>query len=548
MDIIKAFNNNNLHTEITIKGTYEKPLFRANDIGLILDIKYIHNSIKDFKDDEKVTHLMDTLGGQQKVTFLTAKGLYKTLFRSRKPIAETFQDWVCDVIEEIRLTGKYELENKIKYLEDELLKSKTKQVRRNYEFGETVYIIKQIGLNNVYKVGSSMNMNSRESTYNCCSMTSKVVYTRRCKNQKILEDNMHHKFIDYQYQNRRDWFKIDFETLRTKLDEFQLILDGKASSFTFNEDVLKMTIKDIDEEKENNSEKDTSNYKESTNEELKNITSKDYDKIPDSEFIYQNENDIIEKNEIQDTIGTSINPEIEVPHKITYNFDKFIKECFIIKKEAKTSILEIRSRYRIWSRNKEYVINPLEDYLKENNFDRCFVYDIETKCNGKGVEGLEMIPLEPFKLSSESTEIERFIFDTCIRNVSGRLTVKEISETFVEWKQKTDKDYVIYKHKDRKKINDYLNKEFLAAIVHDGRRTRFGYYGLSLKANKFIGKKVNMGNRKIIEQLHPDTDELIKTYDSLTICAAELKSSGSSISMAIKNKSIFKNFKFRVKD
>ncbi len=545
MDIVKAFNSNSLHTEITIKGTSDEPLFRASDIALVLDIKQIRSSIQNFDNDEKVVQELDTLGGRQEVTFLTEVGLYRLLNRSNKPIAREFQKWTAKVIKEIRLTGKYELENKIKYLEDELLKSKTKQVRRNYEFGETVYIIKQIGLNNVYKVGSSMNMNSRESTYNCCSMTSKVVYTRRCKNQKILEDNMHHKFIDYQYQNRKDWFKIDFETLRTKLDEFQLILDGKASSFTFNEDVLKMTIKDIDEEKENNSEKDTSNYKESTNEELKNITSKDCDKIPDSEFVYQNENNIIEEKEISEICE---NPEIEIPHKISYNFDKFFKECFNIKEGAKTSILVIRSRYRLWRRNKDYVINPLENYLKENNFKKCFLYDAETKCNEKAIEGLEMIPLEQLKISKDSTEIEKFIFDTCIVNVSGRLTVKEISESFIEWKQQTDKSYTIYKHKDRKKINDYLNKEFLAAVVHDGKRTRFGYYGLSLKNNKFIGKKVNMGNRKIIEQIHPDTNEIIKTYESLTHCAKEIKSSSSSISIAIKNKALFKNFIFRVKE
>jgi prophage antirepressor-like protein len=47
--------------------------------------------IRDFSDIEKVVHTMDTLGGSQQVTFLTEKGLYKVLFKSRKPIAEKFQ-------------------------------------------------------------------------------------------------------------------------------------------------------------------------------------------------------------------------------------------------------------------------------------------------------------------------------------------------------------------------------------------------------------------------------------------------------------------------
>jgi prophage antirepressor-like protein len=42
--------------------------------------------------------------------------------KSRKKIAEEFQDWVCQVLEEIRTKGKYELENKLKEKEQELLK------------------------------------------------------------------------------------------------------------------------------------------------------------------------------------------------------------------------------------------------------------------------------------------------------------------------------------------------------------------------------------------------------------------------------------------
>lgn len=43
------------------------------------------------------------------MSFLTEKGLYKLLFRSRKPIAENFQNWLCVVLNEIRLKASYEL-------------------------------------------------------------------------------------------------------------------------------------------------------------------------------------------------------------------------------------------------------------------------------------------------------------------------------------------------------------------------------------------------------------------------------------------------------
>ena len=77
MDIVKAFNANDLHTEIVIKGTIDDPLFRASDIGVVLEISNIRTSIMDFDDSEKVVHTMHTLGGNQDVTFLTEKGLYR---------------------------------------------------------------------------------------------------------------------------------------------------------------------------------------------------------------------------------------------------------------------------------------------------------------------------------------------------------------------------------------------------------------------------------------------------------------------------------------
>jgi prophage antirepressor-like protein len=68
----------------------------------------------DFDESEKVVHSMNTLGGTQEVTFLTEKGLYKVLFRSRKPIAQKFQNWVCEVVKEIRVTGIYNISNILK--------------------------------------------------------------------------------------------------------------------------------------------------------------------------------------------------------------------------------------------------------------------------------------------------------------------------------------------------------------------------------------------------------------------------------------------------
>ena len=72
MDIVKAFNTNDLHTEVVIKGTKTDPLFRASDIGIILEINNIRMSIIDFDESEKrAVSSTDSTGRMQEVTFLT---------------------------------------------------------------------------------------------------------------------------------------------------------------------------------------------------------------------------------------------------------------------------------------------------------------------------------------------------------------------------------------------------------------------------------------------------------------------------------------------
>ncbi len=71
-------------------------------------------------------------GGLQNVTFLTEKGLYKVLFKSRKPIAEKFQDWVCEVIKELRLKGTYDLQQQLEQAKVEIIQIEDKN-KKEYE-------------------------------------------------------------------------------------------------------------------------------------------------------------------------------------------------------------------------------------------------------------------------------------------------------------------------------------------------------------------------------------------------------------------------------
>ena len=169
MNIIKDFMSNNLHTNIVIKGTNLEPLFRANDIAIILEISNIHSSISKFNKTEKdVLCTTDSIGRTQQVTFLTEKGLYKLLFRARNnPIAEEFQNWICEVIKEIRLTGQYKLEKEISELREQIvdeIQDKSNKLIRAYNNDKVVYLIKfNDTVNNLFiiKIGWSKSISER---------------------------------------------------------------------------------------------------------------------------------------------------------------------------------------------------------------------------------------------------------------------------------------------------------------------------------------------------------------------------------------------------
>ena len=168
---IKQFNGLN----IQVYGTYDDPLFKAKDIGNLLEISNIREVIKNFNSKQKGVSLTDTPGGKQEVVFLTEQGLYKVLMRSRKKIAEQFQDWVCEVIEEIRLKGKYDLEEKIKKQleqkelefkeqleakEQELFRYKEKTYEEIEKTGH-IYVIKTDGGTKVGKTRDAVNKRIR---------------------------------------------------------------------------------------------------------------------------------------------------------------------------------------------------------------------------------------------------------------------------------------------------------------------------------------------------------------------------------------------------
>ena len=98
------FNNNQVRTQLL----NNEPYFCLKDICNILEIKQSKDTIR--RLDEKGAIFSSTLtnGGIQNIYFINEPNLYRVIFRSNKPEAKHFQDWVFnEVLPTLRKTGTY---------------------------------------------------------------------------------------------------------------------------------------------------------------------------------------------------------------------------------------------------------------------------------------------------------------------------------------------------------------------------------------------------------------------------------------------------------
>lgn len=74
----------------------------AGDVAKILGFRDAHTATRVLPNHVKDTHKVCTLGGEQVVTIINEKGIYRLVMRSNKPESLDFQDWICDVLVELR--------------------------------------------------------------------------------------------------------------------------------------------------------------------------------------------------------------------------------------------------------------------------------------------------------------------------------------------------------------------------------------------------------------------------------------------------------------
>lgn len=98
------------HHDVRIQVIDNEPWFCLKDVCDILDIKNPRDMLAKQLDRGGVEKIYTpTISATQQISFINEPNLYRVIFRSNKPEARQFQDWVFnEVLPTIRKTGRYE--------------------------------------------------------------------------------------------------------------------------------------------------------------------------------------------------------------------------------------------------------------------------------------------------------------------------------------------------------------------------------------------------------------------------------------------------------
>ncbi len=341
MNILKAFEEENNKFDITILGTFEDPLFKANEIAKILGIKNITTSTIHYTDKDKTYIKHNTINGLQNTMFLTEFGLYKLIFKSKKPFAEKFQYWVFSVIKEIRKNGKYELEEQIKIKEEELNKQKNKELEieknilqnmlksineqemheiiiNNHKDKHVVYLdkIDEIDGKILVKIGSTRDIKQRAPQLALEFGKSVILKAYPCNKNSEFESYLHKRMADYNYKKpvnnkiSRELFLLDDDKYKQLLTIIDTNIYKYEKSYT-PEDEIKLRTLENEKLRIKNEENRIENEKLRIESEIKKIEL--IDKNPSLSILFNKD---IKKEEINNQ-NNNLELEIDTTNNIT---------------------------------------------------------------------------------------------------------------------------------------------------------------------------------------------------------------------------------------
>ena len=246
MDLINYIDKNFKldNAEIRVIDISNDKWFVAKDICDILGLTNITNALKNIPEKWVSLHNIKTSYNSQNMNIISEPALYMLIMRSNKQIAQRFQDYVCKEILPSKRKNSWhalkqllaEKEEQLKESEAErnkLLEKQSKNNNRNFKSGHGVYV----GVNelekDVFKVGITVNPNSRISSLSTGTTKDfKIEKFWKTRFHKQIEDAVKKKFEDYRILVRKEFFEI---CIYDKVVEY---IDKAVEFFNQNDTVI----------------------------------------------------------------------------------------------------------------------------------------------------------------------------------------------------------------------------------------------------------------------------------------------------------------------
>ncbi|KAJ3082708.1 hypothetical protein HDU99_001788 [Rhizoclosmatium hyalinum] len=107
-------------TTVEMYGTTENPLFKANDICNFVEHTNVQSAIQslglEFGQDVESVCVLGSNRQKQRTTVFTEEGLHAFLLASRKEKAKLFRKWIINIIKDVRVRGKKDMEEKLRMM------------------------------------------------------------------------------------------------------------------------------------------------------------------------------------------------------------------------------------------------------------------------------------------------------------------------------------------------------------------------------------------------------------------------------------------------
>lgn len=114
----------------------------AADVAKALNFRDAYNATLKMKTKYRGTYKVSTPSGDQEMIILNEKGLYRLIMRSNKKEAEEFQDWVYEMLKELRQASGLEGFQVFRMLDKEHQKGEMTRLRKNFPEANQVDYIK----------------------------------------------------------------------------------------------------------------------------------------------------------------------------------------------------------------------------------------------------------------------------------------------------------------------------------------------------------------------------------------------------------------------